>query len=193
MMLLEDFENSGLILEREGLISNRRRVLEEEEIYQKVLEYVKNEDDWNKESDYAYDNFKARLGSVSSQNGKITHIGLFINDDKLSENLYSTKDGLGMFVTFNKVTHQVYKVLLRYSKKNCICYSNEIVYERYNEIDTETINELFTDIYNFIESDLKDVRSHYNNEIKKLKQEYKQDLLKRKQGLTFLKENMKKE
>lgn len=199
-MNLQDFYDLGFKEIFKDTSAIRRRVLNTDEHYQEVQDYARTfKDDtscsyWNTLRDFAWNNFKYMLQSISSQGGVLTEATCYF-DDNNGERVIVKLDDIELEIYYNKDTKFVYKVydrLYRFSSFNSYV-SNDVYEVNSNESSILTLDDFMKNLLKSREQDAQNVRNYYNKQLKEIHQTYKSRLDERKSGINNIKKLIKKE
>lgn len=185
-MLLQDFIDLGFNISFIQLTSNYTRVIKEDERYIALFKVC--EEGSEEQIEKLRRELKVTIGSRISQGweDKMKLASLEVYENKMSNRVIIEKDNIKLLLFVDKDTNIVDRVFdaLWYFGS---CSSHKDIWERVTSKENTSAKEILRIIYNKRETNAQKIRNHYNQEIKKLKEEYKYELANAKAGLDFLK------
>lgn len=185
-MLLQDFVDLGFNVSFVQLTDNYTRVIEEDERYIALLKAC--EEGSNEEVEKLRKELKIAIRSKTYQGweNKRKLVSIDAYENKISNRVIIEKDNIKLMLFVDKDTNIVDKVFdaLWYFGS---CSSHEDIWERVTSKENTSAKEILRIIYNKRENNAQKIRNYYNQEIKKIKEKYRNELANAKAGLDFLK------
>lgn len=187
-MLLQEFLDLGFNIAFTQLTENYTRLIEEDERYIELLKACQNynhsEEDVNNLAKQYKVYIRSRVYQGSCDGMKLTNLVVFEN--KMSNRIIIEKDNIHLMLYVDKDTNVVDRVLdaLWYFASSS---SHEDIWSRNSLNESTTAKDILRIVYHKRMNNAQKIRNHYNQEIKKLKEQYKKDLTTAKAGLDFLK------
>ena len=181
-MLLQDFIDLGFNVSFVQLTDNYTRVIEEDERYITLLKAC--EEGSEEQIEKLRKELKITIRSRTYRGTKLVSLDAY--EDKISNRVIIEKDNIKLMLFVDKDTNIVDRVFdaLWYFGS---CSSHEDIWKRVTSKENTSAKEILRIVYNKRENNAQKIRNHYNQEIKKLKEQYKRDLTTAKVGLDFLK------
>lgn len=185
-MLLQDFVDLGFNVNFVQLTDNYTRVIEEDERYIALLKACEEGSDEQVEKLRRELKVIIRSRAYQGWENKMKLISLDVYENKMSNRVIIEKDNIKLMLFVDKDTNIVDRIFdaLWYFGS---CSSHEDIWERVTSKENTSAKEILRIVYNKRENNAQKIRNHYNQEIKKLKEQYKRDLTTAKVGLDFLK------
>lgn len=186
-MLLQEFLDLGFNITFTQLTENYTRLIEEDERYIELLKacqnYNRSEEDVNNLAKQYKVYIRSRVYQGSCNGMKLTSLVVFEN--KMSNRIIE-KDNIHLMLYVDKDTNVVDRVLdaLWYFASSS---SHEDIWSRSSLNESTTAKDILRIVYHKRMNNAQKIRNHYNQKIKKLKEQYKRDLTTAKAGLDFLK------
>ena len=186
-MTIKDFLDFGFTItyEQKDNMGNWVDVCKDEEEYAKTFEFCKVPRTYQE-----IDEFISSLGdrynlkSRAYINGELIYIVL--RHERKDMKIYCIeKDGVKLRLTAQCDTCEVYSIEDLFGYFNSI-YSNKSIYDRETTNEDISIEHILYLVYISRVYNSTEIRNHYNNEIRKLKREYKDRLEGSKVGMNFL-------
>ena len=186
-MTIKDFLDFGFTItyEQKDYLGNWVDVCKDEEEYAKTFEFCKVPRTYQE-----IDEFISSLGdrynlkSRTYSNGEL--ISIVLRHERKDMKIYCIeKDGVKLRLTAQCDTGEVYSIEDLFVYFNSI-YSNKSIYDRETTNEDISIEHILYLVYISRVDNSKEIRKHYNNEIRKLKREYKDRLEGSKVGMNFL-------
>ena len=184
-MLLQDFINLGFNINFNQLTTNYTRIIEEDERYIALLKTY--EEGSNEQFEELRRKLKIDVRSRVYQglDDKMKLISFAAYENKISNRVVIEKDNIKLMLFVDKDTNivdRVFDALWYFGSSS----SHEDIWERTTSKENTSAKDVLRIIYNKRQRNAQRIRNYYNQEIKKIKEEYKNKLANAKIGLDFL-------
>ena len=186
-MTIKDFLDFGFTItyEQTDSMGNWVYVCKDEEEYAKTFEFCKVARTYQEIDEFIKSlGDRYNLKSRAYLNGELVYIVL--KHERKDMKIYCVeKDGVRLRLTVQCDTGKVYSIDDLFGYFNSIS-SNKSIYDRETTNEDISIEYILSLVYNSRVYNLKEIRNHYNNAIRKIKREYKDRLEVGKVGMDLL-------